>query len=566
MSTDEQKAINKTLAWGLLKTNALVHKLHPTNLRHSFAANPQRASEFSVKTEHLFYDFSRQLVDRATMKLLFSLAKTAGLPEKIQAMFSGLKINVTEGRAVLHTALRQQGNNPVFVDGQDVIPEVKAVLTKVKQFSDEVHSGQRTGMTGKRFKNIISIGIGGSYLGPEYLAEACRAFAKDGLILRFVANVDGTDFAQKTADLDPAESLFVIVSKTFTTAETMKNAATARNWLKAKLGDNPEVVKKHVIAVSTAEKLVSEFGIDPANMFGFWDWVGGRFSAASAVGAVPLSLFLGYENFEQILKGAAWLDEHFLLAPLENNIPVIAGLIDIWNINFLGYHERALLPYAQALLKLAPHTQQVEMESNGKRVDVYGRPVAFATGEVVFGEPGTNGQHSFYQLIHQGMVIPADFIAAINSQYQVGTNSATAVDHQRELLCNFLAQPDALAFGKTADEVREELVSQGKLNADEIEELVPHKVFPGNRPSSSFLINQLTPFTAGLLLALTEHRTVVKGFVWGINSFDQWGVELGKQLGVKVREQFLKQPNDPQGFNPSTGALFRSIIEGKLLN
>jgi glucose-6-phosphate isomerase len=343
--------------------------------------------------------------------------------------------------------------------------------------------------------------------------------------------------------------MFIVVSKTFTTAETIKNAETAKQWMQRKLGDQPEVISKHFIAISTAKKEVEAFGIDPANMFGFWDWVGGRYSATSAVGAVPLSLFLGFEKFEEILLGAEWMDKHFRTTPLEKNIPVIAALIDIWNINFLGYKTRALLPYCQALLKLAPHTQQVEMESNGKLVDILGRSVEFDTGEVVFGEPGTNGQHSFYQLLHQGTTpIPADFIGFIESQYLIGSNSKNEIDHHLELMTNFLAQPDALAFG-----------SDNELS---------YKNFPGNRPSSSLLMQKLTPFNAGVLLAMLEHRTAVKGFIWGLNSFDQWGVQLGKILGVDLRNRMLTynatEVIDVKGLNASTARQLQAILIGKI--
>jgi len=541
-------AINKTLAWQKLNFHALGRKTVPFNLRKAFAQDPTRATQMSVRTEHIYYDYSRQLVTPTTMQLLFGLAQRAGLGLKINAMFSGVKINTTEQRAVLHTALRQQTDESVVVDGVNVIPEVKAVLAKIKAFSEKVLSGEWKGVTGKPIKNIVAIGIGGSYLGPEYLAEACKAYAKPGMNLRFVANVDSADFANKIQDLNPEETMCVIVSKTFTTAETMKNAETARDWMMSKLGDKPEVISKHFVAVSTATEKVNAFGIDPANMFGFWDWGGGRYSATSAVGGVPLSLFLGYDKFEEILKGAYWMDQHFRKTAPEKNIPIISALIDIWNINFLGHRIRALLPYSQAAAKLPAHTQQVEMESNGKRVDLLGEIASFATGEVVFGEPGTNGQHSFYQLIHQGMVVPADFIGFISSLTNMGKNSATSVSHQMELNCNFLAQPDALAFGQENSE--------------------PHKFFPGNRPSSSLLLEQLDPFTAGALLALTEHRTAVKGFIWGINSFDQWGVQLGKVLGVDMRNRMLKyfagDGIDTAGLNSSTATMLEAVLTGKL--
>jgi glucose-6-phosphate isomerase len=511
---------------------------------------PGRNTDFSVRTEHAYFDYSRQRVDQRALELLLDLADKRKLGGKIKAMFSGKRINLTEGRAVLHTALRNLSDNPVLVDGQDVMPEVRSVLEKTERFSCEVLSGERLGATGKKIKNIVSIGIGGSYLGPEYLAVALKPYVKEGMKLVFVANIDGTDFEEKTADLNPEETLVVVVSKTFTTAETIQNARTARNWILNGLNNHPDAVRKHFVAVSTAEKLVSEFGIDPANMFGFWDWVGGRYSATSAVGGVPLSLYLGYENFRKILEGVYWMDQHFLDAPFNQNIPVLSALLDIWNINFLGFRTRALLPYSQGLAKLPAHTQQVEMESNGKTVDMHGRNVEFDTGEVVFGEPGTNGQHSFYQLEHQGtQIIPCDFIGFNKPQYALGNATAKEVSHHQELMTNFFAQPDALAFGSS--------------NPDE-----PHKNFTGNRPSSSLLLGELTPFTAGLLLALTEHRAAVKGFIWGINSFDQFGVELGKVLGKDHRRRMLAFNTngsiDTQGLNSSTALMLEAFLKGKL--
>lgn len=493
---------------------------------------------FTVKTEHIYFDYSRQLVTSEIMESLFELAKERELTSKIEAMFKGEKINKTEGRSVLHVALRSGSN-----------PEVEGVLAKIKSFSSEVLSEKRTGATGKKLKNIVSIGIGGSYLGPEYLAVALRPYAQKNMSLVFVANIDGTDFAEKTAGLDPAETLIIIVSKTFTTAETMLNAQTAKHWVLKGLKNDPEAIKKHFIAVSTAKEKVEEFGIDNVNMFVFWDWVGGRFSATSAVGAVPLSLYLGFDNFKKILDGAKWMDEHFRNSPFEQNIPIISALIDIWNINFLGLKTRALLPYSQGLAKLPAHTQQVEMESNGKSVDIDGNPIDFDTGEVVFGEPGTNGQHSFYQLLHQGtQIIPSDFIGFIKPQYQLGKSTDKTATHHQELMTNFLAQPDALSLGKKDSTLA--------------------KNFPGNRPSSSMLLKELNPFTTGLLLVWTEHRAATKGFIWGINSFDQEGVQLGKVLGKDQRERILKFNADgtinTAGLNASTARLLTAILKGQL--
>ncbi|MFA6418712.1 MAG: glucose-6-phosphate isomerase [Candidatus Margulisiibacteriota bacterium] len=538
---------NKTKAYKKLAKH--YKEIGQKHLRDLFEADERRGHKFSVKTEHLVFDFSRQRVTEETIKLLAELAKESDLAGKIQAMFSGQKINRTENRAVLHTALRNRKNDPVMVDGQDVMPGINAVLGQIERFSGEVLSGQRTGATGKKFKNIVSIGIGGSYLGPEYLAVALRPYAQPGMNLVFIANIDGTDFEEKTASLDPEETLVIIVSKTFTTAETMHNARTAKQWLLAGLKNHPDAIKKHFVAVSTAKEKVEAFGIDPQNMFGFWDWVGGRFSATSAVGVLPLSLYLGFENVSYILEGAYWLDNHCRHTPIEKNIPILSALLDIWNINFLGFKTRALLPYAQGLAKLAAHTQQVEMESNGKSVDLEGNKLEFETGEIVFGEPGTNGQHLFYQLLHQGtQIVPCDFIGFITPQYQYDKNAQTKVTHHEELMTNFFAQPDAMAFGK--------------------DDANPAKIFPGNRPSSSMLLEALTPFTAGLLLAWTEHRTAVKGFIWGINSFDQEGVQLGKVLGLEHRERIIeyydKTEYDACGLTDSTDLLLKAFLKGKL--
>lgn len=542
--------INETRAWRSLEV--MKSGFHP-DLNEMFK-NPNRAKNFSIHTDKIVFDYSRQLVTPEIKKQLIELANEANLKQKIEAMLTGEKINITENRAVLHTALRNLSGEPVFVGDKDVtpkdiMPEVNAVLNKIEKFSSEVLKGERLGVTGKKIKNIVAVGIGGSYLGPEYLAVACEPYAKPGMKLLFVSNVDGTDFATKTKDLDPEETMFVIISKTFTTAETMKNAETSKEWMISKLGDSAEVTKKHFIAVSTAEKLVKDFGIDENNIFGFWDWVGGRYSATSAVGGVPLSLFLGYENFHKILEGAHWMDKHFRNTPFEQNIPVMAALTDIWNINFMGLNTRAIQPYAQAYSKLAPHSQQVEMESLGKRVDIDGNPVEYATGEQVYGEPGTNCQHSYDQEVHQGtQIIPVDFIGFINPQYPVGANQK--MSHQDELITNFFAQPDALAFGKY--------------------DIDQHKHFPGNRPSNVFLLKNQDPFAAGLLLALLEHRTAVKGFIWNINSFDQWGVQLGKVLGVDMRnriEKYKADPKDPQvykGLNASTATMFKMFLEKNL--
>ncbi len=542
--------INNSTPWKKLID---LKKSAEPDLKKWFADDPDRAKKLSIDAGKVSYDFSRQLIDDKIISNLLKLADEAELKDKIKAMFSGKKINVTEDRAVLHIALRNIQNKPILVDGKDVMPEVNAILSKIERFSNDIHSCKLSTVHCKPFKHIMAIGIGGSQLGPEYLAEALKPYAKPGMKLVFVANVDGTDFARKSAECDPEQTLVVVISKTFTTAETMKNAETAKAWITSKLGDSPELIKKHFIAVSTAKEKVEAFGIDPANMFGFWDWVGGRFSATSAVGAVPLSLYIGFDNFHKILEGANWLDQHFLNEPFESNIPVIAALIDIWNINFLDLHTRAILPYSQAWSRYAAHCQQVEMESNGKSVDIDGKPVKFDTGEVIFGEPGTNGQHSFYQLIHQGTTpVPCDFIGFKKEQYDLTGNwhltTDNLISHHEELMTNFFAQPDALAFGK-------------------IDKYLP-KNFPGNRPSNVFLLNEQGPFEAGILLALVEHRTAVKGFIWNINSFDQFGVELGKVLGKDMRERmklYKTNKNDKKVFeelNPATRALFSGFLKG----
>lgn len=519
------------------------------HLRDLFQQNPMRGKQFAIASEHAYLDYSRQRITAETVQLLHRLACERGLAEKIEAMFRGDKINRTENRAVLHTALRNQSDEPVYVDGQDVMPAVREELSRVYAFAEEVVSGKRCGATGQILKNIVAIGIGGSYLGPQFSATALQPYAQKDRKLVFVANIDGTDFAEKTASLSPAETIVVVISKTFTTAETMQNAITARKWLLAGLGNHADAIRKHFVAVSTARDKVEAFGIDARNMFGFWDWVGGRFSVTSAVGAVPLSLYLGPQNFAELLRGAYWMDRHFRATPWSQNIPVMCALIDIWNINFLGCKSRALLPYAQALSQLPLYTQQTEMESNGKSVDLEGRPLTFDTGEAVFGEAGTNGQHSFYQLLHQGtQIIPADFIGFLKPSYAVGEATAQEVTHHEELMTNFFAQPDALAFGK--------------------EDTLRHKHFPGNRPSSSLLLAQVTPFTVGMLLALTEHRASVKGFVWGVNSYDQFGVELGKKLGVEHRSRMLRfhetRNIDTKGLNSSTAHLLTAFLQGEM--
>lgn len=503
-------------------------------------------------------DYSRQRLTKDSKSLLFALARRVGLSDKIAAMFNGDKINTTEGRSVLHVALRAPKGASIMADGTDIVPAVHEVLDKIKGFTDKVRSGEWIGATGKALTDVVAIGIGGSYLGPEFVFEALRmdpkaSAAASGRRLRFLANVDPVDVARAREGLNPETTLVLVISKTFTTAETMLNARTMRAWITEALGS--DAVAKHMVAVSTNLKGVEEFGIDPDNAFGFWDWVGGRYSVSSAVGMVPLALQYGFEIVSTFLAGAHDMDEHFKTASAEENLPIIMGLIGVWNSTFLGYSTRALLPYQQALLKLAPHIQQVDMESNGKRVRLDGSELNVEAGPINFGEPGTNGQHSFYQLIHQGRVVPCDFVGIINSQAPVSLPGEPVSNHD-ELMSNFFAQPDALAFGKSAEQCRVEGIS---------EELVPHKTFPGNRPSSSLLIDELNAFTVGQLLALFEHRTAVEGFIWGINSFDQWGVELGKVLAKGVRSQLKAarlEGAEVSGFNPSTTMLLKKYLSG----
>eukprot|EP00592_Proboscia_alata_P003834 CAMPEP_0194370168 /NCGR_PEP_ID=MMETSP0174-20130528/18465_1 /TAXON_ID=216777 /ORGANISM="Proboscia alata, Strain PI-D3" /LENGTH=577 /DNA_ID=CAMNT_0039147471 /DNA_START=179 /DNA_END=1912 /DNA_ORIENTATION=+ len=526
-------------------------------------------AESSSGPSRIILDYSRQQVTGETMELLYDLVDKVGLTSKIKNLRSGVKINTTEKRSVLHHALRMPKEykfGDVMPGGKEILGEVHSVREKMDAFVQKVRSGEHVGVTGKPLTNFVCIGIGGSQLGPEFVNEALRAdasakVAASGKTLKFLANVDPVDFDICCGDLDPETTLCVIISKTFTTAETMLNARTAKNWLLKGLAakgvsDEGAAIAKHFCAVSTAIPKATAFGISPSNIFGFWDWVGGRFSVCSAVGILPLSLQYSSAVMAEFLNGAHDIDEHFFTAPLRENIPVILGLLGVWNSTFMGYATRALLPYSQALKRLPAHIQQVDMESNGKRVAIDGTPVPFQTGEINFGEPGTNGQHSFYQLMHQGRVVPADFVGFCESQSPVELEGEPVTNHD-ELMSNFFAQPDALAYGKTlADCVAEGIP----------EELREHKVFSGNRPSSSMLLTRLDAFAIGQLLAIYEHRTAVQGFVWGINSFDQWGVELGKVLAKQVRSQLSasrKTNATVQGFNSSTTSLLDAYLGSK---
>ncbi len=547
-------SISSSAPWQALQGHTkTVDGLHLRDLLQ----DERRCRSMIAEAQGVYLDYSRQNATLETVQLLLDLAKEVDLAGKIEAMFRGDRINTSEDRAVLHVALRAPKGGSISLEGANVVEQVHEVLDRVRAFSDRVRSGDWQGASGKPLTDVVSIGIGGSYLGPEFVHEAFRTDpdcvkAAKGRRLRFLANVDPIDVARNLEGLDPETTLVVVVSKTFTTAETMLNAKTLRQWLTHALGE--EAVGKQMIAVSTNLDAVKEFGIDPANAFGFWDWVGGRYSVCSAVGVVPLALQYGMNMVESFLAGAHEIDEHFRTAPLESNIPVLLGLFGVWNSSFLGRPDRALLPYCQALLKLAPHIQQVDMESNGKRVTRDGEELGFEAGEVNFGEPGTNGQHSFYQLLHQGRTVPADFIGFRRSQQPMSV-PGESVDNHDELMANFFAQPDALAFGKTAEEVRAEGVAEA---------LVPHKVFPGNRPSNSILLERLTPQACGQILAIYEHRTAVQGFLWGLNSFDQWGVELGKVLAKQVRGQLSssrKEGAEVEGFNPSTTALLKRYLQ-----
>lgn len=531
---------------------------HPSNHLKILLQDPDRCAALVAEHDGILLDFSRQNVAPETMDMLFDLAGAAGLETKRMNMATGQKINSTEGRAVMHIALRCPRSKQLFVDGEDVVPEVHAVLDKISSFSETVRTGKWLGSTGKPLATILAIGIGGSFLGPEFVFEALRtdhdaAPKAAGRTLRFLANVDPVDVTRALTGLDPESTLVVVVSKTFTTAETMLNAKTIKKWLldSIKGRDSADIIRQHMVAVSTAIPKAVAFGIAEENIFGFWDWVGGRFSVCSAVGMLPLSLHYGFGIMEQFLQGAHDMDTHFFEAPLRANMPVLLGLIGVWNASFMEHNSRAILPYAQALVRFAAHIQQVDMESNGKRVSIEGNVLPFECGEIIFGEPGTNGQHSFYQLVHQGRIIPCEFIGFCKSPTPQALEGEPVSNHD-ELMSNFFAQPDALACGKSISELAAENVPA---------HLQSHKEFLGNRPSLSLLFPELNAKTCGQLLAMYEHRVAVQGFMWGINSFDQWGVELGKALAGKVRTQLQQSRGDPEaevsGFNPSTTAMLK---------
>lgn len=513
-----------TQAWKALEAHQ--SQLAHTTIADLFKQEQNRFNDYSLTFENqILVDFSKNKINQETLKLLRQLAKESALDESINAMFTGEKINRTENRAVLHTALRNRSNTPVYVDGKDVMPEVNAVLAKMRSFCDRVISGEWKGYTGKSITDVVNIGIGGSDLGPYMVTEALRPY-KNHLNMHFVSNVDGTHIAETLKKVNPETTLFLVASKTFTTQETMTNANSARDWLLAAAKDNSSVAK-HFAALSTNGKAVAEFGIDTNNMFEFWDWVGGRYSLWSAIG-LSIALSIGFDNFEALLSGAHEMDKHFRTAPLEKNIPATLALVGLWNTNFLGAQTEAILPYDQYLHRFAAYFQQGNMESNGKYVDRNGDVIRdYQTGPIIWGEPGTNGQHAFYQLIHQGtMLIPCDFIAPAQSHNPLG-------DHHSKLLSNFFAQTEALAFGKTKEEVEAEFVKAGK-SLDEVKDIVPFKVFTGNKPTNSILVQKITPFVLGALIAMYEHKIFTQGVIFNIFSFDQWGVELGKQLANRI--------------------------------
>ncbi|REK12562.1 MAG: glucose-6-phosphate isomerase [Planctomycetota bacterium] len=544
MSTATVVPLTDRPAWKALEKH--FRDVAPLHLRQQFADDPQRGKNLCAEACGIYFDYSKNRITAETVSLLIQLAKESGLAERIEAMFTGQKINVTERRAVLHVALRAPKGEKIEVDGQDVVPEVHEVLDKMSKFSDRVRSGDWVGHTGRKIKNVINIGIGGSDLGPEMAYQALRYYSQRDMTFRFVSNVDGTDIAEATRDLDAEETLFIVASKTFTTLETLTNAHSARKWLLDKLGDE-KAVAKHFVAVSTNAEEVSKFGIDTENMFGFWDWVGGRYSYDSAIG-LSLMIAIGPEQFREMLAGFHEMDVHFRTTPFEKNLPVILGMLGIWYNNFFGAQTVAILPYDQYLNRFSSYLQQLDMESDGKHVDLDGNTVNYQTGPIVWGTPGTNGQHAYYQLIHQGTkLIPCDFIGFCQSLNHVG-------DHHDLLMANFFAQTEALAFGKTADEVRADGVPDYQI---------PHRTFTGNHPTNTILLDRLTPAALGKLVALYEHKVFVQGTVWHINSFDQWGVELGKVLAKRIIPE-LESTSPPElAHDSSTNTLLTRYRDAK---
>ena len=540
--------LTQSTAWQALSAHHAAIK--PLQMRRMFQDDPARFDKFSVQLGSLFFDYSKNRINAETIKLLVALAEQAGLPDHVRRMFGGEKINSTERRAALHTALRNRSNQAVNVNGKNVMPDVQRVLGLMRSFSDAVRSGKHLGHTGKAIRDIVNIGIGGSDLGPLMVCEALKPYGNEKLRAHFISNIDSSHLSQTLKKLDAETTLFIVSSKTFTTQETLTNARSARAWLVEKLGAE-QAVAKHFAAVSTNLEATAKFGINPSNVFEFWDWVGGRYSLWSATG-LPIALYVGMDKFEELLGGAYAMDEHFRNAPLDKNIPVLMGMFGIWYGNFFGASSNAVLPYDQYLHRFPAYLQQLDMESNGKRVDRDGNTVDYDTGMVVWGEPGTNGQHAFYQLIHQGTrMIPADFLAPIHSQNPLG-------EHHAILLANCFAQTEALMVGKTATEARAELEAQG-LQGEVLEALLPHKVFPGNKPTNTLLFDKLDPHTLGMLIALYEHKVFVQSVVWNINPFDQWGVELGKQLAGKILPE-LRDAGSPTRHDASTNGLINHYL------
>ncbi|MBK9001888.1 MAG: glucose-6-phosphate isomerase [Myxococcales bacterium] len=536
--------LTETPAWRALAAHQ--PEVANVSMRQLFAADPERFERWSLELPGMLLDFSKHRATSQTLALLLKLAEQAGLQARIEQMFSGAIVNDTEQRPVLHVALRNRKNTPVLVAGRDVMPDVNAVLAKMRRLVDALHGGAWRGHTGKQITDVVNIGIGGSDLGPVMVTEALRPFWQPGIDVHFVSNIDGTHVSETLRRLDPETTLFSVASKTFTTQETLTNARSARAWLLDRLGDS-SAVAKHFVALSTNARAVAEFGIDPANMFEFWDWVGGRYSLWSAIG-LPIACVIGMDRFEELLAGAHEVDEHFRSAPLEKNAPVLMALFGVWYSGFFGAAAHAILPYDQYLHRFAAYLQQADMESNGKSVDRSGRPISgYDTGPILFGEPGTNGQHAFYQLIHQGTrLVPADFIAPVKTQNPLG-------EHHQILLANFFAQTEALMRGKTLEEVDAELAKSGQ-SAERIAALRTHKAFSGNRPTTSILLDELDPRTLGRLIALYEHKIFVQGVIWDVNSFDQWGVELGKQLANAILPE-LPGDDPVTGHDASTNGL-----------
>lgn len=544
-----QQNPTQTKAWK--KLEAHFEQARDAQMKQLFADDPDRFNRFSIQFEDILVDFSKNRITDETLQLLLELAKECKLQDAIEQMFSGAPINETEGRSVLHIALRNRTNLPIMVDGKDVMPEVNEVLGRMETFANQMVNGERLGFTGKPLRTIVNIGIGGSDLGAVMVTEALKPYWKPGMQVHFVSNVDGTHMAETLKQCDPETTLFMIASKTFTTQETMTNARTARSWFLEAAG-NEEEVAKHFVAISTNADAVKDFGIAPENMFGFWDWVGGRYSLTSAIG-LPIACTIGFDHFRQLLEGFHSMDLHFRETELDKNLPVLLALIGIWYNNFFGAESEAILPYDQYLHRFPAYFQQGNMESNGKYVDRSGQPVDYQTGPIIWGEPGTNGQHAFYQLIHQGTkLIPCDFIAPAISHNPIG-------DHHAKLLSNFFAQTEALMMGKSENEVSAELEAEGKTPS-EIEQLLPFKVFEGNRPTNSILLKKLTPRSLGSLIALYEHKIFTQGIIWNIFSFDQWGVELGKQLAKKILPE-LDGAEDVSSHDASTNGLINAWKE-----